>query len=86
MKHMKHISKTFQTYICNMRFQRNISLLLGMEARRHVEFIGVELASGAEFAAPVEKATAAGGAVEREEDELSCSCMEDMPTGRAEAW
>ena len=34
-----------------MRFQRNISL-----ARRHVEFTGVELANGAELAAPVEKA------------------------------
>jgi hypothetical protein len=40
-----------------MRFQRNISLLLGrMEASRSVEFIGVEHAGGAEITALVEKA------------------------------
>ena len=41
-----------------MRFQRNISLLLEiMEARRSVEFTGVELTGGAEITALVEKAT-----------------------------
>ena len=28
-KHSQHISETLETYVCNMRFQRNISLLLG---------------------------------------------------------
>ena len=45
-KHLQHISETsetIKTYACNMRFQRNISSLLGgMEARRRVVFIGVE--------------------------------------------
>jgi hypothetical protein len=48
-----------------MQFQRNISLLLGiMEARRRVEFTGVELAGGAELTALEEKAVA-GGPVEK---------------------
>jgi hypothetical protein len=47
-----------------MRFQRNISLLLGrMEARRRVKFIGVQLVGGAEITASVEKVTA--GPVEK---------------------
>jgi hypothetical protein len=51
LKHLKHV--------CNMRFHRNIFLLLGrMEDYRRVEFTGVELASSAEIAAPAEKATA----------------------------
>jgi hypothetical protein len=42
--------KTFETYVYNIRFQRNIFLLLGrMEARRRVEFTGVEIAGGAEL-------------------------------------
>jgi hypothetical protein len=76
IKYLRYISEILETYACNMRFQRNISLLLGrMEARC--------LAGGAELAAlvekvaagPAEKATCgslwwrrrAGGAVEREE-------------------
>jgi hypothetical protein len=47
-----------------MWLQRNISLPVGrIEARRHVEFIGVELVSGVEIAASVEKAAA--GLVEK---------------------
>jgi hypothetical protein len=45
----------------NMRFQRNIPLLLGrMESLQRVEFTGVELIGSAEKAAasPVEKAAA----------------------------
>jgi hypothetical protein len=61
MKHLQHpfgTSETLETYFCNMRFQRNISLLLRrMEARWRVEFTSVELVGGAELAAPVEKAT-----------------------------
>ena len=35
IKHLKHMSKTVETYIC---FQRNIILMLGrVEARRHAE-------------------------------------------------
>jgi len=41
MKRLQHTSETPEMYACNMRFQRNISLLLGrMEARRCVEFTG----------------------------------------------
>ena len=44
MKHLQHISEiseTIEIYSCNMRFQRNISLLLGrMEARPYVVFSG----------------------------------------------
>jgi hypothetical protein len=48
-----------------MQFQRNISLLLRiMEARRRVEFTGVELTGDAELTALEEKATA-GGPVEK---------------------
>jgi hypothetical protein len=66
-----------------------------MEARRCVEFTGVELASGAELTAPVEKAMVGpvekavadpcarsprrvGGTVEREEEGLLCSSVEEM--------
>ena len=45
---LKHLKYTFVTCAC----------CLGMEARRRVEFTGVELAGGAELAAPVEKAAA----------------------------
>jgi hypothetical protein len=39
--HLYHTSETSETYTRNMRFQRNISLLLGrMQARRHMEFTG----------------------------------------------
>jgi hypothetical protein len=49
--HMKHTSETFETYISNIRFQCNISLLFRrMEACRRVEFTGVDLV------VPVEKA------------------------------
>jgi hypothetical protein len=42
-----------------MRFQHNISLLLGrIETSRSVEFIGMEHAGGAEIIALVEKAMA----------------------------
>jgi hypothetical protein len=44
LKHLQHTSETSETiklYACNMRFQRNISLLLGrMKARWRVEFTG----------------------------------------------
>ena len=44
MKHLQHTfetSETIETYSCNMRFQHNISLLLGrMDARRCVVFTG----------------------------------------------
>jgi hypothetical protein len=41
MKHLQYTSETIETYVCNMHFQRNISLLLGrMEARQHIEFTG----------------------------------------------
>jgi hypothetical protein len=48
-----------QIYVSNMRFQRNISLLLGrMDALRRVEFTGVELVGSAKKAGtgPMEKA------------------------------
>jgi len=40
-----------------MRFQRNIFLLLGIEARRHVEFTGIELVAPMKkvVTGPVEK-------------------------------
>jgi hypothetical protein len=41
MKHLQHTSETLKTYSCNMCFQRNNSLLLGiMEARWCVVFTG----------------------------------------------
>jgi hypothetical protein len=41
MIHLQHISETLETYSCNMRYGRNISLLFGrMETRRRVEFTG----------------------------------------------
>jgi hypothetical protein len=50
---LQHPYEILETYVCNMCFQRNISLLLGrIEAHQRVEFTGVELA------APVEKAAA----------------------------
>jgi hypothetical protein len=65
-------------------WERRSPCCLGMEARWYVELTGVELTSGAELAAPVEKASAgralvektdrggrprwAGGAMEREKD------------------
>jgi hypothetical protein len=49
IKHLQHTfqtPETLETYVCNMRFQRNISMLLRrMEARLCVEVTGVELAS-----------------------------------------
>jgi hypothetical protein len=66
-KHMQHASETskpLETYACNMWFQRNISILFGrMDARRRVQFTGVQLASSAEIVAPMEKATI--GSVEK---------------------
>jgi hypothetical protein len=63
MKHLQHTSETseiLETYVCNMRFQRNISCCLGMEACRRMDFISVELATPVEkvVAGPVKKATA----------------------------
>jgi hypothetical protein len=58
---IKHFATYPEINDCNMRFQQNISLLLGrMEARRHVEFTGVELATPAVKAVAdlVEKAAA----------------------------
>jgi hypothetical protein len=35
MKHLQHTSETLETYACNMRFQRNVTLLLErMKAHR----------------------------------------------------
>jgi hypothetical protein len=65
LQHISEISKTLETYICNMRFQRNISLLFGnggssahgvhrCRARRWAELTTpVEK----DAASPVEKAT-----------------------------
>ena len=54
MKHLQHASKTsktLETYVCNMRFQHNIFLLLRqMEARRYVEVTSIELANSAQRA------------------------------------
>jgi hypothetical protein len=41
LKHLQHTSETLETYACNMRFQRNITLLLG-----RMELIIVELDAG----------------------------------------
>ena len=80
MKHLQHISKTsetLETYFCNMRFQRNISLLLRrMEARRYVEFTGVELA------APVEKAVADLARAVTAPVEKAVRALEKAATGR----
>jgi hypothetical protein len=61
-KHLQHTSetsKTPETYVCNMHFQCNISLLLGNGSRQFVEFTGVELPAPVEknVIGPVEKAT-----------------------------
>jgi hypothetical protein len=57
IKHLQHTfetPETFETYVCNMRFQRNISLpLRRMEARRRVEVTGV-LVDGAELTSNTE--------------------------------
>jgi hypothetical protein len=51
MKHLQRTSKTsetLKTYVCNMSFRCNITLLLArIEARRRVEFSGVELTGDA---------------------------------------
>ena len=57
MKHLQHTSETYEileTYACNVRFQRNISMLLGrMEECTHVEFTGGSgLGQGAEKMTP----------------------------------
>jgi hypothetical protein len=57
---------------------------LGMEVRRCVEFIGVELATGAELAAPMRRSWRARGVVEREEDGLLRSGMVETLAGGAE--
>jgi hypothetical protein len=49
IKHLQHTSKTFNVIS---------PCYLGMKVHRHVEFTDVELASGAELAAPMEKDTA----------------------------
>jgi hypothetical protein len=56
-KHLQHTSETsetLETYVCNMRFQRNISLLLRrIESRCCVDFTGgCGLGRGAENMAP----------------------------------
>ena len=51
MKHLQHTSETseiLKTYACNMRFQRNIILLLG-----RMELVVVELDGGAEVSGGV---------------------------------
>jgi hypothetical protein len=53
MKHLKHFKHMLTTY----SFSVTSPCYLRMEARRCVEFTGVELTSGAELAAPMEKAT-----------------------------
>jgi hypothetical protein len=54
MKHLKHLKQALAT----CRFSASISLMLGrMEARQHVEFIGVELAGGVEIITLVGKVT-----------------------------
>jgi hypothetical protein len=59
-------------------WERRSPCCLGMEACWYVELTGVELASGAELAAPVEKTDRggrprwAGGAMEREKDGQPC--------------
>jgi hypothetical protein len=61
MKSLQYTSEIYETlkiYVCNMRFQRSISLLLGrMEVRRRVKFTAVEIADGSDFVALVEEAT-----------------------------
>ena len=54
MKHLKHLKHRLAT--CS--FSATYPCCLRMKARWHVEFISVELAGGAELAAPVEKAMA----------------------------
>jgi hypothetical protein len=60
MKHLQYNSetpKTLKTYVCNMRFQRNISLLLGQtEAHRCVEVTSVELTGNAELGGDAQRA------------------------------
>jgi hypothetical protein len=58
--HLQHTSETPETYVCNMRFQCKSPCCLGMEARRFVEFISVELVAPVEKAVtgPVEKTMA----------------------------
>jgi hypothetical protein len=49
--------KILEIYVCNMRFERNISLLLGrIEACRHVKFTSVELAGCTELASGTQRA------------------------------
>jgi hypothetical protein len=102
MNHLQHTSKTSETYVCNMRFQCNISLLLGNGGSLSVEFTGVELASGPKLATPVEKASGslrwrrqtahwkrlrwAGGAMEREEDGRPRWGAVEMPAGTRTPW
>jgi hypothetical protein len=70
---LHHNYETFkapETDACNVRFQRNISLLFGrMGARWSVEFNGVEITGGGEIVTLVEKA-AAGLHTMRVEHEL----------------
>ena len=56
---MKHLKHTFAT----CAFSATSPCCLGMEARRRMEFMGLELAGAAELVAPVEKAVA--GPVEK---------------------
>jgi hypothetical protein len=51
MKHMQHLdetSKTLETYVCNMRFQRNVTLVVGrMKKLVVVELVGTKVRGGA---------------------------------------
>jgi hypothetical protein len=57
LQHTSEISETLETYVYNMCFQRNISLLLG-NGCSSVRVAGVEFAGGTKLIAPVEKAVA----------------------------
>jgi hypothetical protein len=69
MKHLQHTSKTYETleiYVCNMKFQRNIFLLLGnggslargVHRCRAIRWRGARCSGGEGRAGPVEKGAA----------------------------
>jgi hypothetical protein len=94
--HMKHLQHTFETsetleiYACNMRFQRNNSLLLGrMKDHWRVEFTDVELVAWEEKAAvgPMEKAAVGlcGWSMSCARGKVRCElCVGEFSTGRHE--
>jgi hypothetical protein len=71
-KHLQYISETPETYVCNMCFQRNISL-----AHQCVKFTGVEVT------APVDKDVT--GLVEKAMTDLRASCRRFDGEGRPRA-